>query len=73
MASILDIDVNLAATSEATTSIELESRTESIELGDSLKALETTKANGIVKISHKAKDARGKLIIKNNQGTISLK
>jgi hypothetical protein len=39
MASILDIDVNLAATSEATTSIELESRTESIELGDSLKLL----------------------------------
>ena len=73
MASILDIDVNLAATSEATTSIELESRTESIELGDSLKALETTKVNGIVKISHAAKDAKGKLIIKNNQGTISLK
>ena len=39
LASILDIDVNLAATSEATTSIELESRTESIELGDSLKLL----------------------------------
>lgn len=73
MASILDIDVNLAATSEATTSIELESRTESIELGDSLKALETTKVNGVVKISHTAKDAKGKLIIKNNQGTISLK
>ena len=71
--SVLDMDVNLATTSEATTSIELESRTESIELGDSLKNLETTKANGIVKISHTAKDARGKLIIKNNQGTISLK
>lgn len=73
MGSVMNIDIDLSNDSKTNTSISVETLEEDIYLGDSLKALEKIKEDKVTKISHTAKDSKGKLIIKNNRGKISIK
>lgn len=73
MASAMDIEVDMAEDSKSKTSLNVETMSDNVHLDGHFKTLETIRANQLYKVSYKAKDAKGQLIIKNNYGNISIK
>lgn len=72
-AATLDITVDLATDSKNKTSLDIQSADSNITLNGNFKTLTPVKENGKTTLTHTAKDATGKLIIRSNYGTISIK
>lgn len=71
MASFFSMDIDLAANS--TTSLDIQSLNGDIQVAGQYKDLKKINENAKTSLSHTEKDAKGKLNILNNFGTISIK
>ncbi len=67
----LSMDIDLAP--DKKTTLDIQSLNEDIQLDGAYKDIKKIKENAKTTISHTEKDAKGKLIILNNQGKISIK